>query len=222
MENTVQRTQREVFELKKWLRLILVFSIADLSINLITPNSSAYNWVTWVHYGISAASMYCFFHLMKEHRFYSFTVTCLIIELVMKIASRLATTVFLDDLLKLFPGQELITVISAVTMPLSVIRLIAAFLGYIFELSAHSALVAPFDEKLARNWKQLFFWNLGAGVLTSAVSYLLTYLHQTLSWDYSVYQKIIPLVNLPVTVITIVYMLYLWRTIQKIEVKEEI
>lgn len=222
MENTVCRTQRDVFELKKWLRLILVFSIAHLSVIYVIPNSSQFSWRQWVLFAINIASLYCFFHLMKEHKLYSFAVTCLIIQLVTSIVSHLVTTVFLGDLIQLFPEKELSSVLSIVTTPLSVIGMIASFPGYLFELFAHSALIAPYDEKLAKQWKNLFFWNLGAGLLASAFGFLFIYLHNTSVWDYTVYQRVYPLVNLPTTAVKILYMLYLWRTIQKIVVKEDI
>lgn len=222
MENIENSAMRDVLDSKKWLRLILVFSIAQLALTYIIPNNSDHSWRVWVFYAWDAAIVYCFFHLMKQNKFYGFAVICMIVELVTQVAGQLLTTVFLQDILKMFPGKELGTVLSVITMPLSIIMMIAAFLGYLFELWGHSDLAAPFDVRLAKQWKQLFFLDLGAGVLATVLNYLFYFLYNAAVLNLSAYQMFYPLVNLPNIAINILYMLYLWRTIQILVPKEEI
>ena len=212
----------------KWLKWILILSITHLAFIYAVPNNSAYVWRQWVLYAISAAKLYCFFHLMHSNKHYSRAVIFMIIELVMSIVSHLVTTVFFEYLVQLLcqinPAYEQYSsysYLSVVTTPLSVIGMIAAFLGYIFELWAHSTLVAPFDEVLAKKWKYLLLWNLGAGLISSMLSAILVTLQQTSVLDMTMYQKLYPLVNLPTIAIQVLYMLYLWRTMQKINTKEE-
>jgi hypothetical protein len=228
MENTETIAGRDVLDSKKWLRLILVFTIAQLALSYIIPNNSEHSWRVWVSYAWDAAILYCFFHLMKHNKFYSFAVTCMIIKLVTQVFSQLAVTVFLEDLIQLFHSinpeydeYSSYSYLSVITTPLSVLGTIAGFLGYLFELWGHSDLAAPFDGKLAKQWKQLFLLNFGAGMLVSALSYLFYFLYNAAVLDLSTYQMVYPLVNLPTIAINILYMLYLWRTIQILVPKEE-
>ena len=228
MEHMEIPAQRDVLDSKKWLRLILVFTIAQLALRYIIPNNSDHSWRVWVFYGWDAAILYCFFHLMKQNKFYGFAVICMIVKLVTNVAGQLAVTVFLDDLLRLlhtlnpkYDEYSSYSYLSVITTPLSVLSAIAGFLGYLFELWGHSGLTAPFDGKLARMWKNIFFWKLGAGLVSSALSYLLTFLHQALAWDITVYRMVSPLANLPVIATQILHLVYLWRTIQILVPKEE-
>lgn len=207
--------------LLKWLKWILILSIAHLTFIYAVPNSSAYVWRQWVLYAISAAKLYCFFHLMHCNKNYSRAVIFMIIELVLQVINHLLNTVFLQDLIKLFPGQEPLEAISVITTPISVLMTVSSFIAYILELWAHSDLVAPFDASLAKKWKNLFLWNLGAGLIVSTLSAILVTLQQTAVLDMTVYKTIYPMVNLPTIAIQVLYMLYLWRTMQKINTKEE-
>lgn len=228
MEHMETSAQRDVLDSKKWLRFVLVFTIAQLALRYIIPNNSDHSWRVWVFYAWDAAILYCFFHLMKQNKFYGFAVICMIVKLVTNVAGQLAVTVFLEDLLQLlhtinpkYDAYSSYSYLSVVTTPLSVLSAIAGFLGYLFELWGHSGLTAPFDSKLAKMWKNIFFWKLGAGLLASALSYLFYFLYNASVLDISAYQMLYPLVNLPNIAINILYMLYLWRTIQILVPKEE-
>ena len=229
MENIENSAMRDVLDSKKWLRLILVFSIAQLALTYIIPNDSDHSWRVWVFYAWDAAILYCFFHLMKQNKFYGFAVICMIVKLVTNVASQLAVTVFLEDLLQLlhtinpkYDEHSSYSYLSVITTPLSLLSAIAGFLGYLFELWGHSDLAAPFDGSLAKKWKQLFFLDLGAGVLATVLNYLFYFLYNAAVLNLSAYQMFYPLVNLPNIAIQVLYMLYLWRTIQILVPKEEI
>ena len=229
MEHMEIPAQRDVLDSKKWLRLILVFTIAQLALRYIIPNNSDHSWRVWVFYGWDAAILYCFFHLMKQNKFYGFAVICMIVKLVTNVAGQLAVTVFLDDLLRLlhtinpkYDEYSSYSYLSVITTPLSVLSAIAGFLGYLFELWGHSGLTAPFDGNLAKKWKQLFFLDLGAGLLVSALSYLFYFLYNASILDLSAYQIFYPMANLPIIATQILHLVYLWRTIQILVPKEDI
>lgn len=141
----------------KYLTIIFWLGLATIIVSLITWLPIPDSWAAWVKRAFSVGTILCLFMLTPANLRY-------------RKSAFLKTAIFCCTILNLFIGNSLFSLLASL---ISVVLSIAAC-WHLY--SAHSELISGHSEKMARNWRRLFWWEVTLSVIAtivSTVSYIL-------------------------------------------------
>ena len=133
----------------KWIQNLFYVQCAALAASLISQLPFIETWFSWVTRVITIATIVILFKLIPLNERYRKAVILMVISMVAAI----------------FSSYFLLLVLIA-----SICSIVATYQEYI----GHSEVIAEADEKLSRNWRSLFNWELWGGLGFSFVVSIVT------------------------------------------------
>lgn len=191
--------------LSKLLRILFYVHIASLVIFAVNAVSSLESITTWVSKALTLAVIWSLFQLKGANPRYRTAAMCGAVDFI---CGLLLVNVSTSNL-----GVSGIAVLAG-----SVCSLIATYQEY----HAHGELVRELDEKLSKKWSNLFVWEIVLGLLTSLVSVIATTILVTQEMDTATVTTIVGILTIIVNIgLSVLYLLYMQRTLKLIENGEE-
>ena len=133
--------------MKRWFQVLLICHSITIGISLLGLIPALGGVLNWISRGLAVAGVVALFGLGKFRDRY-------------RTAAILNAAAIGGNLLSLILRQNLLT------MGLSICAIVASW----FELTGHSQLTQSFDGRLSRKWHNLFYWELGVGLLSGFFS----------------------------------------------------
>ena len=181
----------------KWLQWLLIIQIISITYAMLSRAMNFGIFNEWLKLGISVGIPFCLNKLVCGHGFYRVPVTFLSIKVI---------CTWLRLILS-----------SSVAGWVLWILLICDTGAMLFELIAHSKLVKAVNQRLSKFWR----WMAFAALLVSMGVFLLNVFVPDMlrlgTLDVELYQKILPLLNLPGMLIRIAYIVFLFQTEQMLQ-----
>lgn len=179
----------------KYLTVIFWLGLATLIVTLITWLPIRDGWAAWVKRAFTVGTILCLFLLTP-------------VNLRYRKSAFFRTAIFCCTILNLLIGSPLVSFLFSL-IPL-VLSIAACWQLY----HAHAELISGYSEKLARNWRGLFWWEVALSAIStviSAASYILVaVLPQTSFGVVSVFAAlsswIILILNAILTVISLIFL----------------
>ena len=184
----------------QWIQALMYLGAIGLihsAANIVPfmPSEASY----YISMGIQFSLVICLFQLAPLHKNYRASA---ILRAVMFVCSILIA--FLKDA-------------SILTFAASISSIISVYLEY----NAHAHLIKEKDDILARKWKKLFLWGIGAGLLLSFGSMISVALLSYFETDVSqIIGIIVGILGIPEFLVQIVYVVYLNKMIELIYERE--
>lgn len=205
----------------KYLRLLLIYSIISLTLSVMRNVIHFSSWYTWVKEILSAGMAFCLFSLRKEHKCYRWAAIVMIIDLAATLLIRLVGT---NSVMMLFYhtfGKQGYDILRAAMSVFNVVMLIAGIAAPILEYLGHSNLAKSKDSRFAKRWHYFFVGHFGIYVFTYALSYVFANMIESGTLTITMYEHIYPIFTLLNIGVRLIYMVYLYRTIQLISKRED-
>ena len=206
------QTDRDMGAIRKWLRVLLAVHIVMLSFSVLCNVISFGKLYNWINAALDVAVIFCLLQLRRENRLYKLAAGLMIANIVTNLIGMPTITYCL---LIFFNGHKeaaiyFFQIISYVG--------IACALGAIAaEYVAHSRLIQNTDPKLRKWWLWLLAAQLAVSVISSVLGSVLAELINAGTLSVMTYQNyIFPLLRLPGTVISVLYMICLYKTERKL------
>lgn len=206
------QTDRDMGAIRKWLRVLLAVHIVMLSFSVLCNVISFGKLYNWINAALDVAVIFCLLQLRRENRLYKLAAGLMIANIV---ANLIGTPTITYCLLIFFNGHKeaaiyFFQIISYVG--------IACALGAIAaEYVAHSRLIQNTDPKLRKWWLWLLAAQLAVSVISSVLGSVLAKLINAGTLSVMTYQNYIyPFLRLPGTVISVLYMICLYKTERKL------
>lgn len=204
-----------------WLRRLFYLGIAGFVLSVLDylfPND---DWTTWVNLFLSALGILCLFRLSESYPRYRkvFILSAVVFgcSIVSQLLISYESWLFIAKDYE-FDNLALRIPIVSLTLVSSVVSWVSTYLRY----HAHGALVEQDDPGLARKWRNLFILTIAVSVLTSVASMILTLVQTMLGIGVTaVVSTVMAIIHLPGAIISILNLVYLWRTIQVVQLQEE-
>ena len=206
------QTDRDMGAIRKWLRVLLAVHIVMLSFSVLCNVISFGKLYNWINAALDVAVIFCLLMLRKENRLYKLAAGLMIANIV---ANLIGTPTITYCLLIFFNGHKdaaiyFFQIISYVG--------IACALGAIAaEYVAHSRLIQNTDPKLRKWWLWLLAAHLAVYVINSVLGSVLAELIEAGTLSVLTYQNgVYVFLRLPGTVISVLYMICLYKTERKL------
>lgn len=204
---------RRMESIRKWLRILLAVHIVILSFSVVRSKLPSLGRVYyWIDLALDAGVIFCLLMLHKENRLYKLAAGLLIANIV---ANLIGMPTITYCLLFFFNGHKeaaiyFFQIISYVG--------IACALGAIAaEYVAHSRLIQNTDPKLRKWWLWLLAAHLAVSVISSVLGSVLAKLIEAGTLSVLTYQNgVYVFLRLPGTVISVLYMICLYKTERKL------
>ena len=208
----MEHTNRDMGAIRKWLRILLAVHIVMLSFSALCNVISFGTLYNWINPALDVAVFFCLLQLRRENRLYKLAAGLLIANIV---ANLIGTPTITYCLLIFFTGHKeaaiyFFQIISYVG--------IACALGAIAaEYVAHSRLIQNTDPKLRKWWLWLLAAHLAVYVINSVLGSVLKELIEAGTLSVLTYQNgVYVFLRLPGTVISVLYMICLYKTERKL------
>ena len=184
----------------KYLTIIFWLSLATLIVTLITWLPIRDGWAAWVKRAFSVGTILCLFLLTPANLRY-------------RKSAFFRTAIFCCTILNLLISSPLVSFLFSL-IPL-VLSIAACWQLY----HAHAELISDQSEKLARNWRGLFWWEVALSVISAIISaathIMVAILPQTSFSVVSVFAAlsswIIVILN---AILTVISLIFLFQTIK--------
>lgn len=206
------QTDRDMGAIRKWLRILLAVHIVMLSFSALCNVISFGKLYNWINAALDVAVIFCLLQLRRENRLYKLAAGLMIANIV---ANLIGTPTITYCLLFFFNGHKeaaiyFFQIISYVG--------IACALGAIAaEYVAHSRLIQNTDPKLRKWWLWLLAAHLAVSVISSVLGSVLAELIEAGTLSVLTYQNgVYVFLRLPGTVISVLYMICLYKTERKL------
>ena len=205
-------TVRKQSDTSKWLYLLLVVQIISITYGMVTRTVNFGILNEWLKLVISVSVLFCLSKLVRSHGFYRLPVTFLTIEVVCTLARLIWSSDAVHPLVRDLLDENYIEVLTSVSMWTVWILTICDTGAMLFELIAHSKLTKPINLRLCMCWRWL---TVAAFVVSIEIFLLNIFVPDMLrlgTIDVEMYQKMVPLLNLPGNLIRITYLAFLFHT----------
>ena len=206
------QTDRDMGAIRKWLRVLLAVHIVMLSFSALCNVISFGKLYNWINAALDVAVIFCLLQLRRENRLYKLAAGLMIANIVTNL---IGTPTITYCLLIFFNGHKeaaiyFFQIISYVG--------IACALGAIAaEYVAHSRLIQNTDPKLRKWWLWLLAAHLAVYVINSVLGSVLKELIEAGTLSVLTYQNgVYVFLRLPGTVISVLYMICLYKTERKL------
>lgn len=206
----------------QWLYILLYLQIAVLVFSLldyIPINTSLFQWLKRL---CNASSLVCLFMLAAAGKRYMRAAILGSVQFILSLSQ--AVMQFLIQLLLLqgMIGTEDITKYSDIPAALNLVAMVAGII-YTYQLyHAHGDLIRDLDATLSRKWRRLFGWSFAVGILVTAASMIFATVYTNFGLNSQAILSIFyTLIDIPGQIILLISVLYLHRTIQIIQSREE-
>lgn len=197
----------------KWLSGLFFLSLLGFVLGVITEFTNNDNWASWVQKAISAGIVVCLYCLHSAQENYRFSALCRAVSLLLGLGKLLAGT-FLAPMLTAAGRADTLAIINLASICLSVVISGISILGAWLEMRAHGLLVSQEEPVLAAKWRKLFLWQLAFSLLYSIGTSVTTALLMSFQWDVATVAPVWVILQLPVRIVRILYLYYLYKTIQ--------
>jgi len=178
-----------------WLRSLFYIHIASLALSLVTVVWLNNPVTPWINHALSAGIVLCLLKLAPASSRYRTAAILTAAVLGCTLLSKLALGTLMN-------------------LAASVLAIIAAYQ----ELHAHGEAVEEKDPKLSRKWCALFLWQLLIGILAGFASTAATVILVLADMDEAqITQLIVTAIGLVSLIPSILYLVYLRRTIRLFE-----
>lgn len=208
----MEHTNRDMGAIRKWLRILLAVHIVMLGFSALRNVISFGKLYNWINAALDVAVIFCLLMLRRENRLYKLAAGLMIANIV---ANLIGTPTITYCLLFFFNGHKeaaiyFFQIISYVG--------IACALGAIAaEYVAHSRLIQNTDPKLRKWWLWLLAAHLAVSVISSVLGSVLAELIEAGTLSVLTYQNgVYVFLRLPGTVISVLYMICLYKTERKL------
>jgi hypothetical protein len=214
--------QNNKIDLIKWLRILLYFESAALVFSLLDYIPIGFSLFTWLIRICQIGTIVCLFGVTFAGKRYLAAAILGSIQLILTVAQ--SVIIFFFNLLLLW-GIVSMEDFEAWSSFCAVLSLIAMVAGWIYTYQYYHAngdLIKKSNPSLCRKWYHLFFWNLliGIGITISSMIFSTIYRNMGLN-NQTLLTLFYSLIKIPNQIIMLMGVLYLHRTIQIIERKEE-
>ena len=207
----MEHTNRDMGAIRKWLRILLAVHIVMLSFSVLRNVVNFGRLYYWIDLALDAGVIFCLLMLHKENRLYKLAAGLLIVNIVTDLIGYDYITYHLLFIIRNVElAQYFFQIVSYAG--------IACALGAIAaEYVAHSRLIQNTDPKLRKWWLWLLAAHLAVSVISSVLGSVLAELINAGTLSVMTYQNyIFPLLRLPGTVISVLYMICLYKTERKL------
>jgi len=178
-----------------WIRSLFYIHIASLALSLVTVVWLNNPVTPWINHALSAGIVLCLLKLAPASSRYRTAAILTAAVLGCTLLSKLALGTLMN-------------------LAASVLAIIAAYQ----ELHAHGEAVEEKDPKLSRKWCALFLWQLLIGILAGFASTAATVILVLADMDEAqITQLIVTAIGLVSLIPSILYLVYLRRTIRLFE-----
>ena len=212
MDALFSAPDRRMESIRKWLRVLLAVHIVMLSFSALRNVISFGKLYNWINAALDVAVIFCLLQLRRENRLYKLAAGLMIANIVTNLIGMPTITYCL---LIFFNGHKeaaiyFFQIISYVG--------IACALGAIAaEYVAHSRLIQNTDPKLRKWWLWLLAAHLAVSVISSVLGSVLAKLIEAGTLSVLTYQNgVYVFLRLPGTVISVLYMICLYKTERKL------
>ena len=206
------QTDRDMGAIRKWLRVLLAVHIVMLSFSVLCNVISFGKLYNWINAALDVAVIFCLLQLRRENRLYKLAAGLMIANIVTNLIGMPTITYCL---LIFFNGHKdaaiyFFQIISYVG--------IACALGAIAaEYVAHSRLIQNTDPKLRKWWLWLLAAHLAVYAINSVLGSVLKELIEAGTLSVLTYQNgVYVFLRLPGTVISVLYIICLYKTERKL------
>lgn len=208
----LSRTDWDMGNLRKWLRLLLVVHIVMLSFSVLRNVINFGKLYNWINAALDLAVIFCLLMLRKENRLYTLAAWLMMADLVFC----LPDTYFYVTLFRGILGDGYLELVIPMTQVVYYIAMICGLGAVVPLYLAHRSLVKPYDPKMNKYWIYLLIANLAVSVLVSCVGSVLASMIESGTLSVITYQNYIyPLLRVPSIVISVLYMVCLYKTERK-------
>lgn len=197
----------------KWLSGLFFLSLLGFALGVIKEFTINDNWASWVQKAISAGIVVCLYCLRTMQKNYRFSALCRAVTLLLSLGVLLVGT-FLLPILTAAERTDELAIISLFSACLSVVISVFSILGAWLEMRAHGLLVSQEEPALAAKWRKLFLWQLAFSLLYSIGTSVTTALLMSFQWDVATVAPVWTILQLPVKIVRILYLYYLYKTIR--------
>lgn len=205
----------------KGLRLLLIVQIVSITYSMLTRTVHFGILNEWLKLAINVGILFCLSKLVRGHGFYRVPVTFLSIKAICTFARLILSSNAVHPLVRDLFAENYIEVMTSVSRWIVWILLICDTGVMLFELIAHSKLVKPVNQRLSKYWR----WMAVAALVLSMGMFILNTLVPDMlrlgTLDVELYQKILPLLNLPGMLVRIAYVVLLFLTGRALVMNEE-
>lgn len=191
----------------KWLTLMFCFQVAALVLSVVDGLFTGDDWLRWISRAITVAVIVCLFYLGSKKRGYQLSAIFRAAGLGCTLANLLLSAI-------VFPNGTPAQWLSVWATVVSVLTLLLSWAAAFMEYRAHGQFVQAKDPRLAKGWMILLVIHLTFAVVSTALSYSVTLLQDTLKWDYAMLNSVGKGMQLCNHVLTLLYLWFLYRTIQ--------
>lgn len=201
----------------KWLYLLLVVQIISITYGMVTRTVNFGLFNEWLKLVISVGVLFCLSKLVRSHGFYRLPVTFLTIEVVCTLARLIWSSDAVHPLIRELLDENYIEVLTSVSMWTVWILAICDTGAMLFELIAHGKLAKTVNPRLSKCWN----WLTVAAFVVSVYIFLLNVFVPDMlrlgTMDVDLYQKMVPLLNLPGILVRIACIAFLFQTGKALE-----
>lgn len=208
----MEHTNRDMGAIRKWLRILLAVHIVMLSFSVLCNVISFGKLYNWINSALDVAVIFCLLQLRRENRLYKLAAGLMIADLVI---GSIRSDYVAYYLRFLFSGHYELTL--AVFRIISYIPLACSLGALAAEYTAHRRVIQTYDPKMGKYWLFLMIAGLAVSALVSIIGFICASLIQSGALSVITYQNYIyPLLRLPGTVISVLYMICLYKTERKL------
>ena len=208
----MEHTNRDMGAIRKWLRILLAVHIVMLSFSALRNVISFGKLYNWINAALDVAVIFCLLQLRRENRLYKLAAGLMIADLVI---GSIRSDYVAYYLRFLFSGHYELTL--AVFRIISYIPLACSLGALAAEYMAHKRVIQTHDPKIGKYWLYLMIAGLAVSALASIIGSILASLIENGTLSIMIYQNyIFPLLRLPGTVISVLYMICLYKTERKL------
>lgn len=208
----MEHTNRDMGAIRKWLRILLAVHIVMLSFSVLCNVISFGKLYNWINSALDVAVIFCLLQLRRENRLYKLAAGLMIADLVI---GSIRSDYVAYYLRFLFSGHYELTL--AVFRIISYIPLACSLGALAAEYVAHSRLIQNTDPKLRKWWLWLLAAHLAVYAINSVLGSVLAELIEAGTLSVLTYQNgVYVFLRLPGTVISVLYMICLYKTERKL------
>lgn len=200
----------------RWIRCMFYLNVASLAISLLGFLPINNNWIAWPNRALTAATLYCMFCMGVFYSRYTTAAIFRTIQFIISLLSVIATTVLARYVAKT-GNAEVLRIWNTGSQLIGAGVMVVGWIGTYQLYHAHANLVAEKSPSLEKKWRNFFWLSLGIGLVTSGASYLLAYGFDSLMTGYTGVVLSTVINNLPAKIVSLICVIYLYRTIGVLE-----
>ena len=204
------------------LKILLYFQIAALAFSLLGNIPGSTSLFQWLNRICDVGSLVCLFLLTAAGKRYLTTAILGSVHFVLSLWQAVFQFFIQLMLLQGIIGTEDITKYSEISAVLNLVSLVVGMV-YTYQLyHAHGDMIQDLDTSLSRKWRRLFGWSFAVGILVTAAGMIFATVYTNLGLNSQIILSIFyTLIDIPSQIIHLVAVLYLHRTIQIMQSREE-